>query len=114
MNHDHSHGMGKHILLMLLCCLVPLGLIFAVSTFGLSLGPLQSLLPFALVLLCPLMMTFMMKDMMQPNGGMDHSQHHGQTARLAARSHTAEAASSGKAEPAAATPESGKSLPLSQ
>ncbi len=38
MNHDHSKGMSKHRLLMLVCCLVPLALILAVSVFGLSLG----------------------------------------------------------------------------
>lgn len=45
MNHDHSGGgMGKHMLLMFICCLVPLLLIGVVGTFGLSLGPLQGLL----------------------------------------------------------------------
>ncbi len=75
MNHDHSQGMSKHLLIMLLCCLVPLALIIGVSTFGLSLGPQQALLPYALVLLCPLMMIFMMRGMMQGQGD-DHSQHH--------------------------------------
>src|SRR4030067_315529 len=74
MNHDHSQGMGKHMLIMLLCCLVPLGLILAVSAFGLSLGPLQALLPFALVLLCPLMMFFMMRGMGHDHGA-EHSHH---------------------------------------
>ena len=67
MNHDNSQGMGKHMLIMLVCCLVPLALILAVSVFGLSLGALSGLLPYALVLLCPLMMIFMMRGM-----GHDH------------------------------------------
>jgi hypothetical protein len=76
MNHDHSGGgMGKHMLLMLICCLVPLLLIGAVGTFGLSLGPLQGLVPFAAALMCPLMMIVMMRGMMQGQGG-DHSHHH--------------------------------------
>ena len=75
MNHDHSQGMGKHMLIMLLCCLVPVGLILAVSAFGLSLGPLQALLPYALVLLCPLMMIFMMRGMGHDED-MANPQHH--------------------------------------
>ncbi len=74
MNHDHSNGMGKHMLLMLICCLVPIALILAVSVLGISLGPLSALLPYALVLLCPLMMILMMRGMMQGQGA-DHSQH---------------------------------------
>ncbi|MBI4785997.1 MAG: DUF2933 domain-containing protein [Chloroflexi bacterium] len=74
MNHDHSQGMGKHMLLMLICCLVPLGLILAVSVFGLSLGPLQAFAPYLLVLLCPIMMFFMMRGMGHDHGaaGMHH------------------------------------------
>jgi len=75
MNHDHSNGMGKHMLLMLICCLVPIALIVAVSVLGISLGPLSGLLPYALVLLCPILMFFMMRGMMQGQGA-DHAQHH--------------------------------------
>ncbi|MCL4394268.1 MAG: DUF2933 domain-containing protein [Chloroflexi bacterium] len=75
MNHDHSSGMGKHMLLMVLCCLVPIALIVAVGVLGLSLGPLSGLLPYALVLLCPLMMFFMMRGMSQEHGA-DVAQHH--------------------------------------
>jgi Protein of unknown function (DUF2933) len=71
MNHDHK----KHLVIMLACCLVPLALIVAVSVLGISLGPLSALLPYALVLLCPLMMIFMMRGMMQGQGA-DHSEHH--------------------------------------
>jgi len=76
MNHDQSQGMGKHMLLMLVCCLVPLALILAVSVFGLSLGALQPLVPFALVLMCPLMMVFMMRGMGHDHGASDTHQHH--------------------------------------
>jgi hypothetical protein len=76
MNHDNSQGMSKHMLIMLVCCLVPIALIVAVSLFGFSLGSLTPLLPYALALMCPLMMIFMMRGM-----GHDHStggehQHH--------------------------------------
>ncbi len=85
MNHDHSNGgMGsrpwRHMLLMLICCLVPIGLITAVSVLGLSLDPLQSFIPYVIALMCPLMMIFMMGGMMHGQGdshaGHDHSQHH--------------------------------------
>jgi hypothetical protein len=59
--------MNKHALLMLACCLVPLGLLGAVYAFQINLG---SLLPFAIVLLCPLMHILMMRGM-----GHDHSGH---------------------------------------
>ena len=62
-NHSQSGSQTSHLILMLLCCLIPIGLILAVSIFGLSLGPLNAFLPFALVLLCPLLMFFMMRGM---------------------------------------------------
>jgi choline-glycine betaine transporter len=68
MNHDHSQaGMGKHMLLMLICCLVPIGLVAAVSVLGLSLGPLQALVPYVAALMCPLMMIGMMWMMLRDN-----------------------------------------------
>jgi 4-amino-4-deoxy-L-arabinose transferase-like glycosyltransferase len=60
MKHSNTNH-SQHGLLMLLCCLIPIGLILAVSVFGLSLGPLNALLPYAIVLLCPLMMWLMMR-----------------------------------------------------
>ncbi len=53
---------------MIACCLVPLTLYALVAGAGLSLG---GILPFAMALLCPLMMFFMMRGMM----GHDHSAH---------------------------------------
>jgi hypothetical protein len=49
---------------MALCCLAPLAGIFAVTVLGV---PLNNLFSFALVLLCPLMMVFMM------GGGHGHA-----------------------------------------
>jgi nitrate reductase NapE component len=65
MNHNHTDT--KHLLIMLACCLIPIALIIVVGAFGFSLGALTPLLPFALVLMCPLMMIFMMR-------GMGHAQ----------------------------------------
>lgn len=72
MNHNH----GKHLLIMLACCLIPIALILAVSIFGISLGALTPLIPFALALMCPLMMIFMMRDMMSGHGHSDEHAHH--------------------------------------
>ncbi len=73
MNHDHK----KHVLIMLACCLVPFALILVVSVFGLSLGVLQPLVPFALALLCPLMMIFMMRGTLAPHASAGPGHNHG-------------------------------------
>ena len=57
------------MLIMLACCLIPIGLILAVGVFGITLGSLTPFLPFAIVLLCPLLMFFMMRGM-----GHDHGE----------------------------------------
>ena len=53
---------------MLACCLVPLALLAVVAVAGINLG---GILPFAIVLLCPLMHVLMMRGMM----GHDHTGH---------------------------------------
>lgn len=86
MNNDHSNGMGKHMLIMLVCCLVPLALIAAVGVFGLSLGPLNGLVPLAAALMCPLMMIVMMRGMMgEHHSGETHSHHEGSQVKPTAR-----------------------------
>ena len=75
MNHTHSDGMGKHILLMLVCCLVPLVLVAGVGIFGLSLGALQPLILIVAALMCPLMMIGMMWMMMRGNHSDQLPQH---------------------------------------
>lgn len=62
-NPSSNGGNASHMLLMLLCCLVPIGLIAVVAIFGISLGALTPYLPFAIVLLCPVLMFFMMRGM---------------------------------------------------
>ena len=76
MNHNSTSNGGhtSHILLMLLCCLIPLALIAAIAIFGFSLGALTPYLPFAIVLLCPLMMFFMMRGMGHEHDATDAHQ----------------------------------------
>jgi len=52
----------SHMLLMLLCCLVPIAGLIAISIFKL---PLSNVLFWAMVLICPISMFFMMKSMFQ-------------------------------------------------
>jgi len=66
---DKKHGGLFHGLLMMLCCLIPIVLIFAFSRFGAS-----SVLSYGFLLLCPLMHIFMMKGML---GGHDKESCHG-------------------------------------
>jgi uncharacterized membrane protein len=62
---DHHHGSGWHMWLMLVCCLMPIALFVAVAAFGF---PFSDVLSFAVFLLCPLMMVFMMRDHGNGNG----------------------------------------------
>jgi hypothetical protein len=48
---------------MVACCVIPITLIAAIGVFGLSWGALTLYLPYAIVLLCPLMMFLMMRGM---------------------------------------------------
>ncbi len=59
-------GLGRHALLMILCCAIPLALLAAVALFRIDLGSIGSL---AFLLLCPLLHIGMMWGM---RGG-----HHG-------------------------------------
>jgi uncharacterized membrane protein len=52
----------SHILTMLLCCLIPIIGLAAITIFKL---PLSNVLFWAMVLICPLSMLFMMKSMFQ-------------------------------------------------
>ncbi|MBI4759417.1 MAG: hypothetical protein HY783_10555 [Chloroflexi bacterium] len=60
MNHDHGMG-SKHLLIMVLCCLIPLVAFAAINFLGL---PLNTVLYLGLILLCPLGHLFLMKGMM--------------------------------------------------
>ncbi len=68
MNHNHGSGNAKHFLLMIACCLIPLALILGVSVLGLSFGSLSGFVPYVIALICPLMMLWMMRQMMRDQG----------------------------------------------
>ncbi len=56
MEHSHS-GMSRHMLIMVLCCLIPMVAIVAIAAFGIS---LTGVLRYALTLICPLGFVLMM------------------------------------------------------
>lgn len=59
---------NNHLLLMLVCCLVPLAILyFAVSYFGVK----QNYLYLFIILLCPIMHIFMMHNMHKGHDGHD-------------------------------------------
>ena len=51
---------GRHALIMLLCCIIPLAAIFLVAVLGI---PLSTLATVAILLLCPLLHILMMRGM---------------------------------------------------
>ena len=61
----------KHLLLMLACCLIPVGLIVATGVLAI---PTSALTTTVIVLMCPLMMLFMMFGMRGEHG--EHHEHH--------------------------------------
>ena len=61
---SEKKGMSKHMLIMVLCCVIPLvtlGVLWAIGVSG-------SYLIFGVILLCPLLHIFMMRGRHQGNG----------------------------------------------
>ncbi len=56
--HKNCGGKGKHLLMMLLCCLTPLGVALLLNLFGYS-----GAASYLVLLLCPLLHLFMMRGM---------------------------------------------------
>jgi hypothetical protein len=76
-NNDRNSGEGKrghkghgmHMLLMALCCALPILLIWILPALNISSKTLSGILPFAAVLLCPLMHIMMIPAMMHKDKG---------------------------------------------
>lgn len=65
---DHKNHKGKgHGILMLLCCLIPILIVFLLPRLGFELGPIGRLAPYAMFLICPIMHIAMMKTMFKSN-----------------------------------------------
>ena len=71
-NDKNQHGHGKHRILMLLACLIPIGIFMGLRYFNIG-GSILLRSPIVLMLLiCPLMHLFMMKGMMVGDKGSCH------------------------------------------
>lgn len=54
-NQDAHGGHGKHMLLMVLCCALPIVLLLLLPVLRINSPAIRNILPFAILLLCPLM-----------------------------------------------------------
>jgi hypothetical protein len=63
---------SKHFLIMLICCLIPVAGFAVVTVFNI---PLNTVLWFALMMLCPLSHIILMKYMMPGHNHHEHAAH---------------------------------------
>lgn len=69
-NHGTEHkGHGRHMLLMILCCAIPVILLMLLPVLKINSPALKSILPFAALLLCPLMHIAMIPMMFRKDKG---------------------------------------------
>lgn len=65
-DHGTEHkGHGRHMLLMILCCAIPVILLMLLPVLKINSPALESILPFAVLLLCPLMHIAMIHIMLR-------------------------------------------------
>lgn len=63
-NGNKSKGHGKHMLLMVLCCAIPLVLLLLLPALRIESKLIKSILPFSMLIICPLMHGLMMIPML--------------------------------------------------
>ncbi len=68
---DHK-GHGKHMLLMVLCCALPIALLLLLPVFKVNIPALKNILPFAALLLCPLMHLAMIPMLLRKDKNKDN------------------------------------------
>ena len=60
-----KHGMGKHMILMILCCSIPIILLLLLPLLNIEGDKLRNLFSIGIFLLCPLLHIVMMGGMMK-------------------------------------------------
>lgn len=69
---NKKHGQGKHMFLMLLCCLVPLLLIIGIKFFNIGGSTISRFAPMLFPILCMGMHLLILKGMMGHGKGCCH------------------------------------------
>ncbi|MDO8685837.1 MAG: DUF2933 domain-containing protein [Clostridiales bacterium] len=76
-NHEKGHkGHGNHMLLMVLCCAIPIVLLLLLPVLRINIPALKRFLPYAVLLLCPLMHILMMPMMFRKDKKGENGQRH--------------------------------------
>lgn len=78
-NTRHSHK--KHMLIMLICCLLPMAILFLVPVLKLNSGFISKVLPYLVLLLCPLGHLLMMGMMGRKSDCAQHEKQAGDSAQ---------------------------------